>query len=308
MKQTLVIGSAVIDVIITLPHLPKRGEDINIDAPLYRLGGCAYNVYETLRFFESPAFLCSPVGKGVYGSMVCDFMEKRNIKPLVHLDEENGCCYCLIESNGERSFLSHHGAEYLFSRSWLLDYDFSKACSVYVSGIDVEDRAGDEIIDFVYEHPELTLYFSPGPRIMYIDPVRITRILSRRDNKGLGPVLHLNYREVSFLSGKDNTEEAALFISEITGNAVIITLGEKGSYCYDKNIEAKGSFIPGFPAKAVDTTGAGDAHCGAAIACLKQGKTLAEACEIANKTGAAAAGIHGIVLEKGSIYEESILS
>ena len=298
MKTTLVIGSAVMDIIITLPHLPKRGEDININAPLYCLGGCAYNVYETLRFFDSPALLCSPVGKGVYGNMVLDLLKKRNIKPLVELDKENGCCYCLIENNGERSFLSHHGAEYLFSRSWLNDFDFSKACSIYISGIDVEDQCGDEIIDFVYEHPELTLYFAPGPRIMHIDPERIKRILEHRDNNGLGPLLHLNQKEAAFISGKHNTEQAALFLSEKSCNSLVITLGEKGCYYFDKSI-SKGSFISGFPVDVIDTTGTGDAHCGAIIAGLKQGKTLAEACMIANKTGAAVAGIHGIVMEHG---------
>jgi hypothetical protein len=44
MKQTLVIGSTVADVILSLPRLPRRGEDINIGPPVCRLGGCAYEV------------------------------------------------------------------------------------------------------------------------------------------------------------------------------------------------------------------------------------------------------------------------
>ena len=298
MKKTLVIGSTVIDVIIPLPHLPKSGEDININAPLHRLGGCAYNVYETLRFMESPAILCSPVGSGNYGAMVRGYMEERGIEPFVNLEEENGCCYCLVESNGERSFLSHHGAEYLFSRSWMTGLDFSQIDSVYVSGIDVEDRTGDEIVAFVYEHPELVLYFAPGPRIMHIDRERVNRLLKRRDNNGKGPILHLNKEEACSFSGKISVEEAALFLAGITANVLIITLGEKGCYCYDHAASPQGRFIAGFPAEVVDTTGAGDAHCGAIIAGLKQGKALAEACEIANKTGAAVAGIHGAVPAK----------
>jgi hypothetical protein len=75
MKQCLVIGSTVVDILITLPHLPAKGEDINISAPQYRIGGCAYNVYKTLRSLESPSLLCSPVGSGIYGRMVAENLE-----------------------------------------------------------------------------------------------------------------------------------------------------------------------------------------------------------------------------------------
>jgi sugar/nucleoside kinase (ribokinase family) len=62
----LVIGSTVVDVILSVPELPKRGEDVNITAVEYRIGGCAYNVFMAMRLFNSPALLCSPIGSGFY--------------------------------------------------------------------------------------------------------------------------------------------------------------------------------------------------------------------------------------------------
>jgi sugar/nucleoside kinase (ribokinase family) len=226
--------------------------------------------------------------------MVREYLEEQGIRPFVNLEEENGCCYCLVESNGERSFLSHHGAEYLFSKLWIKDIDFSKTGSVYISGIDVEDPTGTEIIEFVYEHPELDLYFAPGPRIMHIEKERITKLLDRRDAKGKGPVLHLNKTEACSFSGKDSVEEAAIFLAERTGNVLVITLGEEGCYCFEPKASPQGQYAPGFPVQAVDTTGAGDAHCGAVIAGLKQGRPLLEVCETANKIGAKAASGHGV--------------
>ena len=298
MKQTLVIGSTVIDVIIMLPHLPHKGEDINIKPPVYRMGGCAYNVYETLRLLKSPALLCSPAGSGLYGNMVRERLAANGLQPFVNLETENGCCYCLVDSEGERSFLSCHGAEYLFSRSWMTNLDYSLYDSVYISGIDVEDPTGSEITEFVYEHPELALYYAPGPRIMHIDKERMERLLSRRDKCGKGPVLHLNEREACSFSGKNNIEEAAAFLSEKTANVLVITMGSKGCYSYDANVSPAGNYIPAYKADVVDTTGAGDAHCGAVIAGLKQGKPLYETCDYANKIGAAVVGIHGVVLDK----------
>jgi len=296
MKQTWVIGSTVVDVLLSLPSLPLRGSDINISASEYRIGGCAYNVFSTLRLFKSPALLCSPVGSGVYGRMVRESLEKEGLLPFVSLDEENGCCYCLIEPDGERTFLSHHGAEYLFSRSWMDNIDYSRTDGVYVSGIEVEDPTGPQIIDFVCEHPELELYFAPGPRIMHINSERMDRLLVRRDRGGQGPLLHLNKQEALQFTAKATVEEGVDYLAEKTGNSVIITLGEDGCYCL-KAPGTKGKLISGFPARVIDTVGAGDAHCGAIIACLKMGMNLEEACVRANRIGAAVAGIKGAVLD-----------
>ena len=283
MKQTLVIGSTVVDVLLKLPALPRKGEDVNISSSEYRIGGCAYNVYKTLRRLKSPALLCSPVGSGVYGRMVREHFEKEGIRVFISLEEENGCCYCLLEPDGERSFLSHHGAEYLFSRSWMENIDFSLFGDMYISGIEVEDPTGSEIIEFVYEHPEQELYFAPGPRIMHIAPDRMDALLSRRDYSGKGPLLHLNGTEALAFSGKQRVEEAAEYLAGKTSNIVVITLGEQGCYCLGKTA---GCFVPGFPVRVVDTVGAGDAHCGALIACLKEGMDPGEACLKANRIGA----------------------
>jgi sugar/nucleoside kinase (ribokinase family) len=296
MKQTLVIGSTVVDVLLSLPRLPRRGEDVNISSSVCRIGGCARNVFKTLCLFQSPALLCSPVGSGVYGRMVEERLAAEGIEPFVRVEAENGCCYCLVEADGERSFLSHHGAEYLFSRSWMEKLDYSGTDSVFICGLEVEEPTGDELVAFVLEHPELDLYFAPGPRIMFIPRDRMERLLARRSADGAGPFLHLNETEACGFSGRNGVEAAAETLAGMTGNTLVITLGERGCYCREKS--GVGYFVPGFPARVVDTVGAGDAHCGAFIAGIKQGRELRQVCEIANKTGAAVVGIQGAVLDK----------
>jgi sugar/nucleoside kinase (ribokinase family) len=289
MKQTLVIGSTVVDVVLSLPRLPQQGEDINIGPPVCRLGGCAYNVFKTLRFFRIPALLCSPVGSGLYGRMVEERLAAEGIEPFVRLEAENGCCYCLVEADGERSFLSWHGAEYVFSRSWMEKQDYSQIDSIFICGIELEEPTGDELLEFVLEHPELDLYFAPGPRIVRIPRRRMERLLGRRGARG-GPFLHLNEREACGFSGKAGVEGAAAALADMTRTGLVITQGERGCYCRERGAAA-GFFVPGAASKAVDTVGAGDAHCGALIAALKQGKGLGEACGTANEIGALVAGM-----------------
>ena len=295
MKQILIIGSSVIDVILNVPALPRRGEDVNISSCEYHIGGCAYNVYRALSHFRSPARLCSPVGSGIFGRMVREQFSREGLEPFIVLERENGCCYCLIEPDGERTFISHHGVEYLFYRSWMENFDFSTADSIFFCGIDVEEETGDEMVEFSCEHPELELYFSPGPRIAHIPHERMERLFSRRDLAGKGPFLHLNEEEALELSGKAGVEAAAECLAARTVNSVVITLGEQGCFCLP-GPGLRGSRIAGFPSTVINTVGAGDAHCGALIACIRQGKSLVDSCLAANRIGAAVVGKGGAIL------------
>jgi sugar/nucleoside kinase (ribokinase family) len=226
--------------------------------------------------------------------MVREKLVSEGITPFVELEEENGCCYCLIEKDGERTFLSHHGAEYDFSRSWMKNIDYSQVDSIFICGLEIEEPTGIEIVDFVCEHPGPELYFAPGPRITHIARERMERLFARR------PILHFSKTEARtyaglLVEGKSrtknevpSTEEAAEILAERSGNAVVITLGSLGCYYRnggDKSGSASG-LVPGFPIVVRNTVGAGDAHCGALIAALKQGVSLEEACTIANEKGA----------------------
>jgi sugar/nucleoside kinase (ribokinase family) len=175
------------------------------------------------------------------------------------------------------------------------DIDMDKAGSVFICGLEVEEETGNEIVDFVYEHPELELYFSTGPRIMDIPPDRMEKLLAHRDKRGKGPFLHLNESEAFNFTGESGVEKEAEYLASKTGNSVVITRGENGCYCLEK-AGASGSFIPAHHAIVVDTVGAGDAHCGALIASLKNGIELEEACVLANKAGAAVVGVRGAIL------------
>ena len=71
MKKVLVIGSTVVDVVVNLvDHLPKTGEDVHIRSQHMSLGGCAYNVSDSIRHFQVPYILFSPIGTGVYGNFI----------------------------------------------------------------------------------------------------------------------------------------------------------------------------------------------------------------------------------------------
>ncbi len=290
MKQVLVIGSTVTDVIIHLEHLPKTGEDVHVIRQTMSLGGCAYNVSNMIRLFSVPYILFSPIGTGTYGHFVREALAQKGVKsPIPTPEQENGCCYCFVEASGERTFVCHRGAEYRFRPEWFDLPDTDAIDSVYICGLEIEERTGTHIVRFLEEHPDLRVYFAPGPRIQVLPPEILSRIFA------LSPVLHLNETEALEYTGRSSVEEAARVLYEKTRNAVIVTLGERGAYY---RTEEKAAYVPGVRAEQTDTIGAGDSHIGTVISRLKQGASMEEAIADANRVAAAVVGSSGALLSE----------
>ena len=289
MKKIFVIGSTVVDMIINVDHLPTTKADIHISSQTASMGGCAYNVSDTIRNFGTPNVLFSPVGSGIYGDFVRNGLRKKGlISPIPPVNMDNGCCYCFVEESGERTFVSYHGAEYLIQSQWLEEIDVEDVHSVYICGLEIEETTGENIVKWLEKHPQLPVFFAPGPRIMRIEPALLNRLYK------LNPIMHLNDDEIKEYFATEDVESAMYKMYELTQNTVIVTLGSKGAAWYD------GVAVQNVPAvkveTVVDTIGAGDSHVGAVMAGLYNGKTMAQAITDANKVAAAVVGVKGALL------------
>ena len=292
MKPALIIGSTCVDVIINIPHLPVTQEDIHPTAQTLSVGGCSYNVAYIARLLDTPCTHISPVGGGMYGDYIAKVLTESGVPISVRVpDQENGCCYCLVEESGERTFMSYHGAEYTFQKEWMKPYCADDFGLCYICGIEIEEPTGTQIIEYLEENPNLPVFFAPGPRLKHISKEKIDRIFARK------PILHLNEIEAMALSGKEGIKEAGRALHAITGNSVIVTLGVQGTFCIDA--DSSEHMLPSVPAKhVVDTIGAGDSHAGSVIACLTKGMSLRDSAAYANKVAAAVVGVQGIGLTK----------
>jgi sugar/nucleoside kinase (ribokinase family) len=121
----------------------------------------------------------------------------------------------------------------------------------------------------------------PGPLAAEINPVAMARLLARVD------VLSCNAREARLLSGLAEPAAAAAALAERVrpGAAVLVRDGAAGCW-----LAAGGDpeLVPGLAVAAVDTNGAGDAHCGVLAAELLRGAGLAAAVARANAAAAIA--------------------
>lgn len=277
MGELLIIGSTCVDVIIHLPHLPQTGEDLQPENQTFSVGGCGWNVYRAARLSGACPVFLSPVGTGIYGEMVNRAFSAKGVPVFARAKEANGCCYCLVEPSGERTFLSVRGAEYRITREMLEalsgEYDFA-----YICGMELQEPTADEMLEWLKEHPKTGVFYAPGPQGILLEEERQNRIFSLR------PILHLNEPEANALSGASDPETAAKRLWRRTGNLVVITLGEKG--CFACTAEGKQIFVPAFPVTVADTIGAGDTHAGMLLGCLYQGMELEAALNYANRASA----------------------
>ena len=283
----LFIGSAAADVVMRLPSLPLPGEDLHVASQTVTLGGCALNAFRAARLLTNrPLLPFFPVGTGVWGDFVHSALAAQDIQTLIpRADAPNGCCYCLVEPNGERTFLCEHGAEYAFRPEWF--ESLPAFGGVYVCGLEIEEPTGDVILDWLEKHPPKRLYFAPGPRILHIPPEKMARLMALR------AVFHLNEAELCHFTRCEDVPQAARMLHSLTHSDVIVTLGERGAYVLHDEGDA---LVPGYPARVVDTIGAGDAHIGTVMAHQAAGYSLTESVQQANLVSAAVVSQNGAEL------------
>ena len=325
MKRLLIIGSTCVDVILRLDHLPTTGEDMH-PVQRFAMGGCAFNVAQVPKAYDVDLRFVTPIGDhGVFSDFVRAHLGNAGFRgPITVPDSENGCCYCLVERSGERTFLSVHGVEYSFHAEYMEAFAGERFDYTYICGLEVEEKTGGELVAWLEAHPDITgtVVYAPGPRGIEVDANRTERILA------LHPILHLNEQEAQSLAGMSGSEgtqpeipvvspdaspsvestaaagradtdadhvlAAAQALHAKTGNMVIVTCGADGVLW----ISADGSVhtVPSVPATVVDTIGAGDSHCGAVLTGLTLGWSEGDTMRFANQIASE------VVAQEGGAY------
>lgn len=297
-KSVLLLGSSCVDVIIRVEHLPKREENLHPSSQQFHLGGCACNAAAVLGLGGADVTFVTPVGlKGVFGPWVLSQLKKQPwTRPVLLPEEENGCCYCLVEPDGERTFLSIHGAEYTFSPEWMAPYRDRFFDYAYLCGLEAEEKNGDQLVSWLREAQIGQLFYAPGPRGLHIPRERHQSILALR------PILHLNRSEAMGIAEKDSLPEAMDALAAQTQNDVIVTLGADGAM-----IQTPGRaplHVPGEPVRrVVDTIGAGDAHVGAVLLSLSRGRTIAQSVAFANRVASRVVEQEGAMIADAGLLE-----
>lgn len=276
-NKILVIGSVLIDIISNIKALPKTGEDVYVTPVKSEVGGCAINVSDILRQYGVQHDLLSPVGNGPNGQIIKDHLNKYGYKVFIDSNEgDNGWTLCLVEENGERTFMTLSGIEDQWRKEWFQHVDFNDYNYVYATGYSLETTYSTVVLEELEEvskHLKPEIIFDPSPRIKYFSEENIKRVLD------LNPIIHCNKEEIKYLSQHTDPLTGALSIHQKTGKPVIVTLGGEG-VLYVNN--QKHTHLEVNKTSTVDTIGAGDSHTAGFITGLMEGRSIERACKQGN--------------------------
>ncbi|NHB87639.1 PfkB family carbohydrate kinase [Photorhabdus tasmaniensis] len=275
-----VIGAAAGDIVLSLPKLPRSGEDQEAKEIDQQIGGSGFNVARALARLQIPVVNGIPVGNGYWGKRITKEMQDLGLGvTLTNSSLDNGWCLAMVEPDGERSFVSVSGCEVDWSSAMLSAIALPERGYIYSSGYVMASKTTAILCDWLLASPPgQTLLLDFGPRLPNIDSAFIDALPVGRT------ILTLNRDEMTMLCGEGDPVAQASHYSSKRKITIICRLGSQGTWiCLpDRNPE----HVAAYKVKVVDTIGAGDAHSSGMLAGLSQGMSLKNAVELGNRVAA----------------------
>lgn len=286
--SVLVFGSLNLDLVTYADKLPAIGETIVGEKLLKFPGGKGLNQAIAARRAGSEVLMVGSIGNDADGDYLFDILKSENIDPkfITKTSEQTGIAVIEVSKSAENRIIIIAGAN---SKTRFSNEVLTSSPSVNVSLAQLETPIA-EVAKFVHES-------KAARKITILNPAPIQKL----DQQLLQDTDYLiaNETEASFLIGsavehlsKDEAVTIARQLQKNGSKKVIITLGEQGSVYLDQEKEL---FTPAYKVKAVDTTAAGDAFCGAFATAISENKPVEYALKFASAAGGLAATKAGAV-------------
>ncbi|MBE8520524.1 sugar kinase [Amycolatopsis sp. H6(2020)] len=258
-------GQVVVDLVMAVPALPPPGGDV-LASSANLLPGGGFNVMAAAARSGARVLYAGSHGIGGFGDLVRSALAAEGVElahePMSEVD--TGIVVVLVDAAGERTFATGTGAEGRLCAELLDRVTPKNDDVVYVSGYSwLHEINRAALVEWLPRLPGSKILFDPGPLITDIDSGGLHDLLSTID------ILSCTAREAEVLG-------------ELPPVAVVRE-GAKGCRVHENG---RITDVPGFPVDVVDTTGAGDTHCGVLAAELLRGSTVLDAAVRANAAAA----------------------
>ncbi|GAA5185315.1 ribokinase [Rugosimonospora acidiphila] len=292
MSRVVVVGSANVDMIVRVEHLPEPGQTLLGTDVALRTGGKGANQAVAACRLGAETLLYAAVGTDAFGLQTREALAAEGVR-LDHLVEVDGAstgmAMIMVAADGENTIVVAPGANHALDASAtaglagvlapgaVLAAQLEVPIDTCLAAADVARRAGARVV----------LNAAPLPKPGEPDFVALLRAVD---------VLIVNETEALALADRpapSSPDGWILLARDLLRHgpaACVITLGGRGAVAHDGTC---GWVQPAFAADVVDTTGAGDAFCGALAASLAGGDSLAEAVGRGCAAGALATGMLG---------------
>lgn len=250
--KTVCIGENLVDT-----YVAENGETA---VP----GGAPLNVACYLSSMGLESHIITSVSGDKYGEKILDTINRYGVQKdmITYSDAPSSKSVVTVNSGGDRSFRfeKEDTAGFTFDPEKIHEDKLNNIMLLHFCTVSLFDKKMREstvkAIKIVKEY---------GALVSYDLNIRHGLFDSEKEQKdtvleflGYADIVKLTDEELKFVTNTDNTEEAlkTIFSHALNAKVVFLTLGEKGSYAYTRNLESV--FCDAEKIEALDTTGAGD--------------------------------------------------
>ncbi len=273
--DVVVLGSTNLDLVANVERLPMPGETVSAIAYAEHPGGKGLNQAVAARRAGADTAFITCVGSDSAGSMLHRLIVAEGIAAFVSESQEpTGRALIAVDGNAENSIVVVPGANddlgigtvdthrAIIERARVLLCQLEVPTESIKAALAIARVAGTRTI------------LNPAP----------SKELDR-DLLELCDIVMPNQHEMASLGGASALLDAGV-------KSIVVTLGARGIRVITREQEFD---VPPFAVRALDTTGAGDAACGALAAALSLGGDITSAARRASAAGALAATRAGAV-------------
>ena len=279
-KKVAVIGSLNVDHILKVDELPSKGQTLISGSYDIIEGGKGANQAVAISKMGLAVGMIGKVGEDESGKILIKSLKNSKVGIggiIVSKSVKTGAAFITVDKDGNNTIIVAPGAncelsieDIIKKEKQILDSD------IVVLQLEIPVGLVSYVINYAKEKDKLVvLNFAPAMDIH-------KEVLAKVD------YLIMNEVEFQFLTGRefrfDSLAESVKRLREFFNNYLVITLGEKGSVCADRDAELLK--VPSFRVKAVDSTGAGDAFVGGFILGIIQNRSMKECLQLGNAAGA----------------------
>lgn len=273
--DVVVLGSTNLDHVANVERLPLPGETVSAYGYAEHPGGKGLNQAVAARRAGADTAFITSIGSDGPGSMLHRLIVAEGIAAFVtETSSPTGRALIAVDGNAENSIVVVPGANELLGIGIVDDHrSIIERARVLLCQLEVPVESVKAAMAIARISGTRTI-LNPAP-FKEMD----------RDLLEMCDIVIPNQLELASLGGVSALLDAGV-------KAIVVTLGARGIRIVTRDHEAE---IPPYAVRAVDTTGAGDAACGAFAAALSAGLDISQAARRACAAGAIAATRAGAV-------------
>jgi sugar/nucleoside kinase (ribokinase family) len=281
--DVVTIGDSVVDIVIPVPRFPSGNEDSVLGERMERQLGGASNFLLQASRLGLKAGIIDCVGDDDLGSFFLETLRTEGVD-VSRVHEREGLptahCIVLVDAEGNHAYIGFQGATWHLRTEEVDPGYIREARALYVSGYTLAGSPTREAVLRALDIASkagIPTFFDPSPILSRIPEAALRGAITESET------VLLNERELEMITSASDLKAAVHELLELGPETIVLKKGPKGCAIYNRSGTEK---APGFPVKAIDTTGAGDAFNASFLFGRLKGWSLRSSAVLANAVGA----------------------